>query len=66
MVLNAKDTIVARDIPFTRVAVLKISAGMIQDMVPEALIGREEMAVINTKNENSPKTEIKKPKCLQR
>jgi hypothetical protein len=35
-------------------------------MVPEALIGREEMAVINTKNENSPKTEIKKPKCLQR
>jgi len=27
---------VARDIPFTRVAVLKISAGMIQDIVPEA------------------------------
>jgi hypothetical protein len=39
MVLKAKDTIVARDIPFTRVAVLKFSAGMIQDIVPEALMG---------------------------
>jgi hypothetical protein len=43
MVLNTKDTIVAKDIPFTRVAVLKISARMIQDIVPEALISFKEM-----------------------
>lgn len=37
MVLKANHTIVASNTPLARVAVLKISAGMIHDMVPGAL-----------------------------
>jgi hypothetical protein len=50
MVLNANETIVASEMPLARVAVLKISAGIIQLIVPDAQKQKLNTHVLQTMN----------------
>ena len=61
MVLKAKETMVASEIPLTRVAVLKTSAGMIQDIVPEALVVISLRNIYVLDGICVPETEVEEP-----